>query len=122
MIVADKIKYVEEVLPVLELAKKANRPLVIFSTDLREDPLSAMVYNSKKGIIQCAAVNMPWTGGVELENLKDLAILTGAAVVDNEHMLTTKQIRLEHLGSAGFIKMTEYETTIVDGQGEQVKF
>ena len=95
-------------LPVLELVKQAKRPLVVFSTDLRQDPLSAMVYNSKKGIIQCVAVNMPWTGGVEKDNLKDIAVLTGATVVDNEHMLTTPQVRLEHLGRAALIKVNEY--------------
>ena len=89
LVVADKIIDVEEILPVLELVKKAKRPLVVFCEDLREDPKSAMVYNSKKGIIQCVAVNMPWTGGVEKDNLKDIAMLTGASVVDNEHMLTT---------------------------------
>ena len=83
LVVADKIKDVQEVLPVLELVKKAKRPLVVFSEDLREDPMSAMVYNVKKGIIQCVAVNMPWTGGVEKDNLKDIAVLTGATVVDN---------------------------------------
>lgn len=51
LVVADKIKDVEEILPVLELVKKAKRPLVVFCEDLREDPMSAMVYNSKKGII-----------------------------------------------------------------------
>ena len=49
-----------------------------------------MVYNSKKGIVKCCAVNIPWAGGVELENLKDIAAMTGATVVDNEHMLTIR--------------------------------
>lgn len=34
LVVADKITHVQEILPVLELVKKAKRPLVIFSTDL----------------------------------------------------------------------------------------
>lgn len=75
---------------VLELAKKAKRPLVVFSMDLQEEPASTMVYNSKKGIVKCCAVNIPWAGGVELENLKDIAAMTGATVVDNEHMLTIR--------------------------------
>ena len=80
-----------------------------------------MVYNCKKGIIQCVAVNMPWTGGIEKDNLKDIAILTGATVVDNQHMLTTPQVRMEHFGRAAMIKVGEYQTTIVDGQGEREK-
>lgn len=80
-----------------------------------------MVYNSKKGIVQCAAVNIPWAGGVELENLKDIAAMTGATLVDNEHVLKLEDITLEHFGRAKFIKINEYETSIVDGKGDQEK-
>lgn len=44
-----------------------------------------MIYNNTKGIIKTAAVNMPWTGGIEVENLKDIAALTGAKYIDNKH-------------------------------------
>jgi len=74
----------------LELVKKANKPLVIFSMDLQEEPCSTLVYNAKKGIVKCCAVNIPWAAGVELEQLRDIAAMTGATVVDNEHMLTTR--------------------------------
>ena len=47
--------------------------------------------------------------------------MTGATVVDNEHMLTTRQVRMEHFGRANFIKINEYETSIVDGQGSKEK-
>jgi chaperonin GroEL len=67
-----------------------------------------MVYNNQKGILECVGVNMPWTGGIEKDNLKDIAVLTGATLVDNEHMLTTPQVRLEHLGRAALIKVNEY--------------
>jgi len=77
-----------------------------------------MIYNSKKGIVQCAAVNIPWAGGVEFENLKDIAAMTGATLVDNEHVLKLEEIELKHFGRCKFIKMNEYETSIVDGQGD----
>ena len=67
-----------------------------------------MVYNCKKGIVQCAAVNMPWTGGVEKENLKDIAALTGATVIDNEHVIKMQDVQLHHLGRAKFIKINEF--------------
>lgn len=65
--------------------------------------------------MKCCAVNIPWAAGVELEQLRDIAAMTGATVVDNEHMLTTRQVRMEHFGRANFIKINEYETSIVDG-------
>lgn len=42
-----------------------------------------MVYNNKKGDTQSCAINIPFLVGLEKEVLKDIAILTGATLVDN---------------------------------------
>lgn len=68
--------------------------------------------------MSCAAVNVPWAGGVERENLQDIAVLTGATLVDNEHKLLLSEVGLEHFGRAKHIRVTEHETSIVDGQGD----
>jgi chaperonin GroEL len=44
--------------------------------------------------------------------------MTGATLVDNEHVLKLEDIELKHFGRCKFIKMNEYETSIVDGQGD----
>ena len=76
-----------------------------------------MVYNNLKGILKCAAVNIPWAGGVERDNLEDIATLTGARLIDNQHDVLLEDITLEHFGRAKLIKINEYETNIVDGAG-----
>mmetsp|Transcript_11337 Transcript_11337/g.19097 ORF Transcript_11337/g.19097 Transcript_11337/m.19097 type:complete len:211 (+) Transcript_11337:687-1319(+) len=118
LVVADKITRVEQVLPVLELVKEMKKPLLLVSEDLREDPASTMVYNNKSGNVQCCAVNFPWSGGTEKDHLKDIAVLTGATLIDNEHVLRLEEVTKEHFGRAQFIKVTEFETSIVDGGGE----
>jgi chaperonin GroEL len=60
LVVTNKIKSVQEITPLLDLVKKTKRPLVLFSEDLQEEPLSMMVYNNSKDIIKCCAVNVPW--------------------------------------------------------------
>jgi chaperonin GroEL len=77
-----------------------------------------MVFNNRKGIVKSVGVNIPWTGGLELENLKDIAALTGATFVDNEHVLRIEEVELKHFGRAQHIKVTEYDTSIVDGAGQ----
>ena len=119
--VSDKIDHIQNLLPILELIKKAKKPLVIFSMDLQDEPASTLVYNNKKGIVSCAAVNIPWAGGVEQDNLKDIAVMTGATIVDNEHMLTLPQVRMEHFGRARFTKVNEFDTSIVGGGGSPEK-
>ena len=75
--------------------------------ELYDDPASTMIYNCKKGIIKCIAVNIPWAAGIEKENLQDIVILTGATLVDNEHILNLKDVKLNHFGQAKMIKITE---------------
>lgn len=86
LVVADKIEDIQQILPILEMVKKMKKPLVLFSMDLQEEPLSTLVYNNKKGIVKCAAVNIPWAGNMELEHLKDIATVTGATLVDNDEI------------------------------------
>ena len=81
-----------------------------------------MIYNCKKGIIKCIAVNIPWAAGIEKENLEDIAILTGATLVDNEHILNLKDVLLHHFGRAKMIKVTENQTSIVSGKGSSEDF
>ena len=49
-------------------------------------PLDLMpfLFNNKKGIVQSCAINIPWMNGVQKEMLKDVAVMTGATVVDND--------------------------------------
>lgn len=120
LVVADKIEDIQQILPILEMVKKMKKPLVLFTMDLQEEPLSTLVYNNLKGIVKCAAINIPWAGGMELEHLKDIATVTGATLVDNDEIgnLQLRHVQPEHFGKAKFIKVDEYTTSIVDGAGE----
>ena len=82
----------------MELAKKHKKPIVVFSMDMQEDPASTMVYNARKGIVQCAAVNIPWAAGLEQDTLQDIALMTGATLIDNQHNLFVEDVKLEHFG------------------------
>ena len=115
LVVADRIERVEQIVPIMELVKKQKKPLILFSMDLQDDPTSTMIYNIRKGIVQCCAVNVPWSAGIERDNLQDIATMTGATLVDNEHDILLKDFKLEHFGRAKTIKVTENETMIVGG-------
>jgi hypothetical protein len=47
-----------------------------------------MVYNNSKDIIKCCAINFPWMANVQKELLRDIAISTGATLIDNEYGIT----------------------------------
>ena len=118
LVVADKITKVSQIVPIMEMVKKSpmKRSLLLVSEDLQQDPLSTMVYNNKKEIIECCAINIPWLAGVHKEQLKDIAAMTGATLVDNEYGLKLEDVELKHFGSAKIIKIDAEHTHIVGGE------
>ena len=56
---------------------------------------------------------------MEIENLRDIAIVTGARVIDNKHEYLLSEIGIEHFGRAKHIKLTQFDTSIVDGAGSE---
>lgn len=86
--VADRITEVSEIVPILELAKNAKRELFLVSEDLRDEPLSTMIYNNQKDIVKCCAINQPWMADIQKEVIKDIAVMVGATLVDNEFGLS----------------------------------
>lgn len=64
LVVADKIKTVAEIVPILEIVKKTKRPLFLVSEDLQSDPLSTLIYNNQKEIVKSCAINLPWMNDI----------------------------------------------------------
>jgi chaperonin GroEL len=117
LVVTNKITDVKEITHILDLVKKTKKSLVVFSEDLQEEPLSMMVYNNSKDIIKCCAINVPWMANMQKEMLTDIAIATGATLIDNEYEIKLKDVTLEHFGSAKKIVTDMNQTHIIGGGG-----
>ncbi|CAI2363503.1 unnamed protein product [Moneuplotes crassus] len=118
LIVHDPIKKNEHIVKVMDLAKKNKRSLLVISTDLREGPLSSMVYNAQKDVINCCAINVPYMVGKEQDYLEDLAVITGATILKNDNMVDgIEQVKLEHFGSAAKVIISELKTQFIKGAG-----
>ena len=115
LVVADKIAHVSEIVPILELVKRTKRPFFLVSEDLQIDPLSTMVYNNSKELVPCCAINVPWMADIQKEILKDIAVMTGATLIDNQYGLKLEDVQLKHFGSAKIIKTDADFTHIVGG-------
>lgn len=115
LVVANTVSDVAQIVPILEMVKKTKRPFLLFSEDLQEEPMSTMIYNNSKDILQCCAVNIPWSAGMQKESLKDIAVMTGATLIDDEHNLRLADVELKHLGSAKKVQIDASFTNIVGG-------
>ena len=73
-----KLTSVEELLPVLEIASRDNKPLLIVADDVEGQALAALIANAMRGSMKVVAIKAPRYGEEKRSILADLCVATGA--------------------------------------------
>ncbi|HZK31384.1 MAG TPA: chaperonin GroEL [Corynebacterium sp.] len=117
LLVRNKISSLPDFLPVLEQVVATGNPVLIIAEDIDGEPLQTLVVNSIRQTIKAVAVKSPYFGERRKAFMDDLAVVTGATVVDPEVGINLNEAGVEVLGSARRVTVTKDETVIVDGAG-----
>jgi len=114
-----KITQVQDIMPTLEVAKRAERPLVVLAEDVDGPALQLLVGGNMHNTMQSVVVRAPGFGHRRVAELEDLAVALGGAVIAKDTGIELSEITRDHLGSCDRITITENDTTIVGGHGDK---
>ncbi|OYN98634.1 molecular chaperone GroEL, partial [Enemella evansiae] len=114
-----KISQVQDLMPALEAASRAQRNLVVLAEDVTGPALQMLVTNNVHDTFRSVVVRAPGFGHRRIAELEDLAVAVHGQVVSDDSGLDLAKVTLETLGSCDRVTVTESETTFIGGHGAQ---
>ena len=111
LIVYSEIPNIRKIQSILEHVIKQNRSLLIIA-QVSQQVRTALMMNKIKGNIKVNIVDLPGFGPTKRDATQDLAILTGATVINEELGDDLDLITLEHLGESEYASTDDKSTVI----------
>lgn len=113
----DALEHAAEVIPALEIARAAQRPLLVLAESVTRQALATLVANHRGGTVRCAAAKGPGSGVYRHEMTADIAILAGGFVLGSRLGRKPADVRREDLGGVELAILAGRSTRLVGGEG-----
>ncbi len=117
LIVSSEIPNVRKIQSILEFVIKKNRALLIVAP-VSQQVKSALLMNKVKGNIKVNIIDLPGFGPTKKDTTEDLAIATGATVINEELGDDLDVISVDHLGEVEK-SVTDAKTTVITTDSDE---
>jgi chaperonin GroEL len=117
LIFAGNMSALSECLPLLEKVVQSGRPLLVIGDSVEGEVLATLVLNHQRGILRCAAIRAPGYDAGRQALLQDIAVYTGAKLIDPDIGMTLRGATLDDLGRVRIARITNDSTTLIEGAG-----
>ncbi|WP_395739731.1 TCP-1/cpn60 chaperonin family protein [Prosthecobacter sp.] len=113
------VESLKQVLPILEKVSQAQKTLLFVARGFEDEVIATLQFNNNRGALKCVPVLAPGFGERQIGILQDLAVATGANVLDPATGFSIENAGLNKLGKAKRIVITAKSTEIQDGGGDR---
>lgn len=93
--------------------------LLIIARNIEGEALSTLLMNKVKHQMPFVVVKAPGFGTAITEILEDICIVTGAALISDDHGLNVKNANIDHVGICEKVIVTKDRTVLIGGHGNQ---
>lgn len=120
LITDKKLNYSHQLIPFLEkfVKETQSKNIVIFAGEVIEEALQFLVVNKLRGLIHVVAVQAPAFGDRRIEELEDMAILTGGTSILEDAGRQIEQVEVSELGRAEKVIVDRDKSIILGGKGD----
>ncbi len=120
LVVAKEISDIDELKPILEeIFEKKKRLPVIIAENITGNALGSLIMTKIKGGLPSIVIKCPGFGDKRREIMEDIAVLTGATVIDEQAGFKLKDAIIEWCGTAESVEATKDFTLITGGGGDK---
>ncbi|EDW76093.1 uncharacterized protein Dwil_GK15276 [Drosophila willistoni] len=114
-----EIEKLSDILPLLELARNANQPLLLIAKEFSDEVLTALILNHLENRLQVCAVRAPYFGAEQKEQMEDISLALGLQLFENLSWL--RNIKAEDLGTVREVIIDSKATHLIQQHTEKAE-
>jgi len=113
MVTDRKLSSLRELIPLLEMVQRQQRPLLVIADDVEGEALQGLVVNRVKASFPVVAIRAPGFGSQRDDLLRDVCAMTGAKLVSSATGVGLADVQVAHLGQCRKLVVDAKTTTMI---------